>query len=356
MRMRPDRRSLLKGLAAAGAAGLVSAPSHAELSHGPVAGAIEVQAAPIPHFSRVDAARQRFGSLEYRGGLVLKSASRDFGGFSGLVIDPAGRRIASISDVGGWLTGRIDYDDGRPARIGDAYMGPLLALNGRSLAGKREQDAESLTLLDGTLENGTLLVGFERVHRIGRFPIRNNRIGAPAGYLTTPPEARRMNANRGFEALCVLQGGRYKGSIVAISERFIDLKGHHSGWIWINNRPQRFGLTDVDGFDITDAVGLEDGSMVILERRFRWTEGVRMRVRRIRAEEIQPGAVLAGDTLYQADMSCEIDNMEGIAAHKGPRGETVLTLISDDNFNSFLQRTILLQFTMLDEGVASRAR
>ena len=50
--------------------------------------------------------------------------------------------------------------------------------------------------------------------------------------------------------------------------------------------------------------------------------------------------------LITADMSSEIDNMEGLAVHTGARGETVLTLISDDNFNALLQRTILLQFTL----------
>jgi hypothetical protein len=41
--------------------------------------------------------------------------------------------------------------------------------------------------------------------------------------------------------------------------------------------------------------------------------------------------------------------MEGIAVHRGARGETVVSLISDDNFNSFLQRTVFLQFTLLGE-------
>ncbi len=42
-------------------------------------------------------------------------------------------------------------------------------------------------------------------------------------------------------------------------------------------------------------------------------------------------------------MSAQIDNMEGIATHRGPEGETIVTLCSDNNF-SFLQRTLLLQF------------
>jgi hypothetical protein len=39
--------------------------------------------------------------------------------------------------------------------------------------------------------------------------------------------------------------------------------------------------------------------------------------------------------------------MEGIAAHWSPPGETILTLISDDNFSA-LERTLLMQFAMPD--------
>ena len=61
-----------------------------------------------------------------------------------------------------------------------------------------------------------------------------------------------------------------------------------------------------------------------------------------------PGATLDGEVLLAADLSQEIDNMEGLAVSRGASGETVLTLISDDNFNHFLQRTVLLQFTLND--------
>jgi hypothetical protein len=40
-----------------------------------------------------------------------------------------------------------------------------------------------------------------------------------------------------------------------------------------------------------------------------------------------------------------VDNLEGLSARTGPRGETLLWLISDDNFNP-LQRNILLMFEL----------
>ena len=54
-----------------------------------------------------------------------------------------------------------------------------------------------------------------------------------------------------------------------------------------------------------------------------------------------------GPVLFEADLGYEIDNMEGLSVHRGAGGETVLTLVSDDNF-SLLQRTLLLQFTLAE--------
>lgn len=56
-----------------------------------------------------------------------------------------------------------------------------------------------------------------------------------------------------------------------------------------------------------------------------------------------------GEILLDVDMDYEIDNLEGLAAHR-PAGarETILTMISDNNFNSILQRTVLLQFALPD--------
>ena len=62
---------------------------------------------------------------------------------------------------------------------------------------------------------------------------------------------------------------------------------------------------------------------------------------------IKPGALVDGPVLFEADLGYEIDNMEGLSVHRGAGGETVLTLISDDNF-SVLQRTLLLQFTLAE--------
>jgi hypothetical protein len=78
-----------------------------------------------------------------------------------------------------------------------------------------------------------------------------------------------------------------------------------------------------------------------------------MRIRRIAAKELKPGATVTGEVLLEANDALNIDNMEAIAAHRSRTGETILTLMSDDNFSP-LQRTLLMQFA-LPEARAARA-
>ena len=58
-------------------------------------------------------------------------------------------------------------------------------------------------------------------------------------------------------------------------------------------------------------------TLIVLERRFRFSEGVKMRIRKIAASDIKPGAVLMGSVLFAANGKLGINNMEGIAAHRG---------------------------------------
>ena len=103
-----------------------------------------------------------------------------------------------------------------------------------------------------------------------------------------------------------------------------------------------------DEFDISDCALTPRGDLLILERRFSWTRGLAIRIRRVPLSRVAPRAVLDGAEIIFADMGYQIDNFEGMAVHRAADGALVLTLISDDNFSP-LQRTLLLQFTMLGE-------
>ena len=85
----------------------------------------------------------------------------------------------------------------------------------------------------------------------------------------------------------------------------------------------------------------------MLERKFALLAGVGIRIRRVALASVAPGAVIDGPSIFNADLDQEIDNMEGLDAHVTPQGDTVLTMVSDDNF-SVIQRTLLLQFTLTE--------
>lgn len=311
---------------------------------------IDVVARPIAGFEKLDTSRTRFGPLEWLGGLMLTSNDPRFGGWSGLAIDADGSRLVAVSDAGSWMTAELVYRDGRPQGLARARLGPLKARDGGPLKRDRDRDAEAVVLMRGTLGRGQLLISFEQNHRLGVFEIGKDGVAPPSRYLPLPKDARRMKPLKGFEAVAVLQAGRFKGATIAVAEHLLDSNGHHSGWILSGGRTSRFGITDIGGFEPTDAVGLPNGDVILLERRFRWTEGVKMRMRLIRTEEIAPNAVVKGEVLIESNMSYEIDNMEAISAHRARDGSTILTVMSDDNFNSFLQRTLLLQFRLYDDG------
>ena len=84
-----------------------------------------------------------------------------------------------------------------------------------------------------------------------------------------------MPANQRPRGHCGAARGPYKGSLVAFAESLHDDAGDHTGWIWIKGKPSEFHLTNVDDFDVTDAAALPDGGLLVLERRFRWSEGVK---------------------------------------------------------------------------------
>ena len=105
--------------------------------------------------------------------------------------------------------------------------------------------------------------------------------------------------------------------------------------------------------DLTDAAFLPDGDLIVLERHFDFKTGLDIRIRRFPVSAIRPGATVDGTVLFKADLSEQIDNMEGMAVRVTESGETMLTLVSDDNQNRLLQRTILLR---LRAGSARAAR
>ena len=304
---------------------------------------VTITAMPIANFLK-NGGGTRFGQLEWRGGLVLSADTEKFGGYSGVLLSADGLDLVAVSDAGGWLRARIEYKGSRPVALTDAWLGAIVAVDGKPLRRNRDRDAEEIALSAGTLEKGEALVSFERQNRIVRYRLTLAGLQRPIEIIEPPPALRRQSVD-GMEAMTVLKGGPFAGRMVAFSEN-AGPDGRHNGWIWIGDTPKPLDVVSLGGFALTAAASLDDGTLLLLERRFTIFEGVRMRLRRIDPAAVKPGAVLDGDVLMEADLSSEIDNMEALGVHKDAGGQTVLTIMSDDNFNRTLQRTLLLQFTL----------
>jgi hypothetical protein len=304
---------------------------------------IQLQAQTLASFEIRDPSRRQFGLLEFRGGLVLRSSFRHFGGISAIRVASDGAHFLALTDKGWWLRGRIAYEGNRPSGVVDAEMAPILGRDGRPLAARGWYDTEAIAA-----DGDTLYVGIERVHQIVRFDYGRDGLLARGAPIAVPPGFRSLPSNRGIEGMVFLPTGfPLAGTLVAFSERGLDAAGNINAFLIGGPNPGTFTVKRRLDYDISDAALLPGGDVLLLERKFGWTSGLNVRLRRIASRQLKPGAVVDGPILFDADLGYEIDNMEGLSVHRTPAGEIVLTLISDDNF-SILQRTLLLQFTLAE--------
>ena len=304
---------------------------------------IEVNARPLPSFDGRDRAHIRFGQLEYRSGLVLTSRFPDFGGLSGLRLDAKGERFISFSDKGRWFTGRILYRGRDMTGLDDVESAPMLGPDGRPITARGWFDSESIAL-EADIDVGSV----ERVNQVLRFDFSKGFTRSRGEVFAMPPAVRKLPFNKGLEALVMVPKALpLAGTLIAISERGLDAQGNLTAFLVNGPTPGQFSVRRTDGFDVSDAVLLPAGDLLLLERKFSLLDGVGIRIRRIPLAMLAPGAVVDGPSIFEADLGEEIDNMEGIDAHVTPEGDTVLTMVSDDNFSP-IQRTLLLQFTLME--------
>jgi hypothetical protein len=303
--------------------------------------AVEIRAEPIASFTIGGDSSNSFGELEFRGGLVLTSSNKSFGGISAIHVQRDGAHFIAVSDQSSWLRGRILYQDHRPVGIADSAMAPILDAPGKPAS---RIDSESIA------ENGgTLYVGIERTHRILRFNYGKKRFLAHGEDVVVPPEIKNLPNNQGLEGLVyVPKKLPLGGTLIALSERGLDNEGNIKSFLIGGSSPGVFTIKRTDDFDISDAALLPRGDLLVLERKYSMQQGVSVRIRRIPLPEIKPGSVVDGPVIFEADTRYQIDNLEAISVHRTRSGEIILTLVSDNNFSS-IQRTLLLQFALKEK-------
>jgi hypothetical protein len=338
-----SRRRLAAGMLATALAVVAASVALAQAPRSSAPTPIEVAATQIPAFDPRNVAQSRFGALEFRGGLVLSSKYNAFGGFSAIHVEPDGSAFVAVSDHGSWLRGRIVYRDGRPSGVTEAEMAPMLGADGKPLRSRGWFDAESVTERDGML-----YVGLERVEQIVRFDYRRDGLLARGEPISVPPDFKTLSPNKSLECLAAApKDSSLAGSLIVVTEHSLDSAGNFRSFLLNGPEAARFSVKRIGDYDASDCA-ISKGDLLLLERSFSIFRGLGMRIRRVPLASIRPDAVVDGAILIEADLGFEIDNMEGIAVHRDAHGDTILTLISDDNFLPF-QRTLLLQFAIAGE-------
>jgi hypothetical protein len=293
-----------------------------------------VQSRPF-EFESKEHQRTAFDGLELLNAFELRSRHPHFGGISGLTIAADGRLYA-VSDRGYWIAARMRHDnEGRLVDLFDWEIKPILTLEGIPTDGLLT-DAEALT----SAPDGSLLVGFEQIHRLWRYLPPPKTFDSPAQSIKTPQDLAKAPRNGGPECIAVLRDGR----IFTIAEELQDDDGIFKGWLMDNESSVGFSYVPSADFRASDCAALPNGDVIVLERRLSMSLSFSARLKRVRAESIRPNALLIGEELLRLDPPLRLDNFEGIAVQQHGAG-TLIYLISDDNFHP-LQRTLLLQFRL----------
>lgn len=280
------------------------------------------------------------GRLEYRGGLHLTSPDVRFGGWSGLIVSPDGGSLIAISDNGYWLTAELVYDRaGRLDAIAPrAEIGVLQDSIGHPVRGRR-RDAEEITALPEGIA-----IAFEGEHRVWVYPNGGAPFARPPIVLDMPRGLARAPSNEGIETMTGLADGR----LMVVTEGLFVAAGRLQGWV--SEGPPHRAWSPIEWqtsgeFVPTGAARLPSGDVLVLQRRFSWIGGLASRISRVAAHDIVAGALIAGVEIARLEVPVVHENFEGIAAATRG-GDTLIYVISDDNYNAVLQRTLLLMFAL----------
>ena len=304
---------------------------------------------PVP-LNPIDPGQDAVGALRYRGGLWLSASEPRFGGLSDLRVSADGARVVMVSDCGYVLRATLVYDGrGFLAGLRDSELETLRAPGGRRLR-SGEEDAECLAP-DG--EQG-YIVGFERLHRLWRYPDRERPLHGKPVALTAPAGLSSAHPNMALETMTRLAGGQ----LLLIEEGPPGRPATTRAWTGYGTdwREWRYPLcydpaVPDEPFRPTSAATLPDGSVLVLERRY---PPVGARIRRLERARLEDGLDLTGSEVARLDLPLTLDNYEGIEVRGGERGETLVYVLSDDNNCRKLasrgrpssQRTLLLLFAL----------
>lgn len=277
----------------------------------------------------VACAAETWHDTGFVGRLDWPAKAQDLGGLSGLELAEDGSAFLAISDRGQIVSGRLNREGGLLVGVDPDVPYPLHGTDGMPLA-DGWTDAEGLALGP----DGQVFISFEGYHRVWRYPEpgRAEALPQPEAFLKQP-------GNAGFEALAIDTGGR----LYTLPERSGRLTRPFPVWRFDGNRwEQPFSIPRRGGFLPVGADFGPDGRFYLLEREFTGL-AFRSRVRRFELGETR---LLSEEMLFESPPHRH-GNLEGLAAWRDRSGAIRLTMISDDNLNSF-QRSEIVEYRVAE--------
>ncbi len=268
--------------------------------------------------------------LEQVGFLNIDRNEKDYGGFSGVIIKNAGTEALVVTDKSFFFVLELSRDDN------DILTGFSVIKKGRILSSKgehlngRNTDSESIAM-DA---NNNYYISFESNHRI----MMHTEVEGKGIFVPKHPMFRKLSINKGIEALAIDNENR----LIAIPEKpplgisdFPIFRLQNNNWEIIKY------VKIENNFLVTDAEILPMGLLLILERKFSWTQGFKTRFRLISLDKFDNTEPI----IVFTSTANQFDNLEGMTFWKDKKGEMRILTVSDDNFHP-LQQSEIREFVL----------
>ena len=263
--------------------------------------------------------------LEQVGFLNIDRNEKDYGGFSGLLIKNEGTEALVVTDKSFFFVLELRRDDN------DFLTGYSVIKKGRILSSKgehlngRNTDSESIA----KDANNNYYISFESNHRI----MMHTEVEGKGIFVPKHPMFRKLSVNKGIEALAIDNENR----LIAIPEKpplgISDIPIFRLQ----NNKWEIIKYVKIeDNFLVTDAEILPMGLLLILERKFSWTQGFKTRFRLISLDKFDNTEPI----IVFTSTANQFDNLEGMTFWKDKKGDMRILTVSDDNFHPLQQSEI----------------
>ena len=263
--------------------------------------------------------------LEQVGFLNIDRNEKDYGGFSGLLINNAGTEALVVTDKSFFFVLELRRD-GNDILTGYSAIkkGRILSSKGEHLNG-RNTDSESIAM-DA---NNNYYISFESNHRI----MMHTEVEGKGIFVPKHPMFRKLSVNKGIEALAIDNENR----LIAIPEKPPLGISDVPIFRLQNNKWEIIKYVKIeDNFLVTDAEILPMGLLLILERKFSWTQGFKTRFRLISLDKFDNTEPI----IVFTSTANQFDNLEGMTFWKDKKGEMRILTVSDDNFHPLQQSEI----------------